>query len=129
MGRQSISDQIIKTRYGKTSNQTYEVEVCEIIQDKEAEEIIEQPKYKSSASGIYAGPAVRKLAREFGIDLNKVIASGPRNRILKEDLHKFVKSKLKGSSTGIPNFSYVSIILGSTSSRLLGFSSSDFGAE
>ena len=77
-------------------------EVDEIIQDKEAEEIIEQPKYKSSASGIYAGPAVRKLAREFGIDLNKVIATGPRNRILKEDLHKFVKSKLEGSSTGIP---------------------------
>ena len=77
-------------------------EVEEIIEDKEVEEIAEQPKYESSASGIYAGPAVRKLAREFGIDLNQVIASGPRNRILKEDLHKFVKSKLEGSSTGIP---------------------------
>ncbi len=77
-------------------------EVEEIIEDKEVEEIVEQPKYESSASGIYAGPAVRKLAREFGIDLNKVIATGPRNRILKEDLHKFVKSKLEGSSTGIP---------------------------
>ena len=77
-------------------------EVEEIIEDKEVEEIVEQPKYESSASGIYAGPAVRKLAREFGIDLNQVIASGPRNRILKEDLHKFVKSKLEGSSTGIP---------------------------
>ena len=77
-------------------------EVEEIIEEKKVEEIIEQPKYESSASGIYAGPAVRKLAREFGIDLNQVIASGPRNRILKEDLHKFVKSKLEGSSTGIP---------------------------
>ena len=78
----------------------YELE--EIIEVNKVEEIIEQPKYESSASGIYAGPAVRKLAREFGIDLNQVIASGPRNRILKEDLHKFVKSKLEGSSTGIP---------------------------
>ena len=77
-------------------------EVEEIIEDKEVEEIAKQPKHESSASGIYAGPAVRKLAREFGIDLNQVIASGPRNRILKEDLHKFVKSKLEGSSTGIP---------------------------
>ena len=77
-------------------------DVEEIIEDKEVEEIVEQPKYESSVSGIYAGPAVRKLAREFGIDLNQVIASGPRNRILKEDLHKFVKSKLEGSSTGIP---------------------------
>ena len=77
-------------------------EVEEIIEEKKVEESIEQPKYESSAPGIYAGPAVRKLAREFGIDLNQVIASGPRNRILKEDLHKFVKSKLEGSSTGIP---------------------------
>ena len=77
-------------------------EAEEIIEEKKVEEIIEEPKYESSASGIYAGPAVRKLAREFGIDLNKVIASGPRNRILKEDLHKFVKSKLEGSSAGIP---------------------------
>ena len=60
--------------------------------NKKVEEIIEEPKYESSASGIYAGPAVRKLAREFGIDLNKVIATGPRNRILKEDLHKFIDS-------------------------------------
>ena len=77
-------------------------EVEEIIEEKQVEEIIEEPRYESTASGIYAGPAVRKLAREFGIDLNKVIATGPRNRILKEDLHKFVKSKLEGSSTGIP---------------------------
>jgi pyruvate dehydrogenase E2 component (dihydrolipoamide acetyltransferase) len=74
----------------------------EIIEKKKVEEIIEEPKFESSVSGIYAGPAVRKLAREFGIDLNKVIATGPRNRILKEDLHKFVKSKLEGSSGGIP---------------------------
>ena len=74
-----------------------------VIEKEKVEEIIEETEYESSASGIYAGPAVRKLAREFGIDLNKVIASGPRNRILKEDLHKFVKSKLEDSSTGIPN--------------------------
>ena len=73
-----------------------------ITKKKKVEETIEEPKFASSASGIYAGPAVRKLAREFGIDLNKVIATGPRNRILKEDLHKFVKSRLEGSSGGIP---------------------------
>ena len=76
-------------------------EVEEILKEKKVEEIIEEPRYESIASGIYAGPAVRKLAREFGIDLNQVIASGPRNRILKEDLHKFVKLKLEGSSAGI----------------------------
>ena len=86
----------------KDTQEDDHAEVEEIIEEKEVEEIIEEPKYESSASGIYAGPAVRKLAREFGIDLNKVIATGPRNRILKEDLHKFVKSKLEGSSVGIP---------------------------
>ena len=88
----------------KEGDDFLEIEITEeeIIAEKKVEEIIEEPKYESSASGIYAGPAVRKLAREFGIDLNKVIASGPRNRILKEDLHKFVKSKLEGSSVGIP---------------------------
>ena len=43
----------------------------------------------------YAGPAVRKLAREFGVDLLKVTGSGPRGRIVKEDLHHYVQQALK----------------------------------
>jgi pyruvate dehydrogenase E2 component (dihydrolipoamide acetyltransferase) len=59
---------------------------------------------KSSDGNVYAGPAVRKLAREFGIDLAAVKASGPRGRALKEDLHGFVKRKLKepAGGSGIP---------------------------
>jgi pyruvate dehydrogenase E2 component (dihydrolipoamide acetyltransferase) len=44
--------------------------------------------------GVYAGPAVRKLAREFGIDLGRVSGTGPRGRVLKEDLHRFVQDSL-----------------------------------
>ena len=44
----------------------------------------------------YAGPAVRKLAREFGLDLGKLTGTGPRGRIMKEDLHAFVQKSLKG---------------------------------
>lgn len=40
---------------------------------------------------IYAGPAVRKLARELGVDLSRVSGTGPRGRVAKEDLHSFVK--------------------------------------
>ncbi|WP_373187993.1 dihydrolipoyllysine-residue acetyltransferase [Halopseudomonas sp.] len=40
---------------------------------------------------VHAGPAVRLLAREFGIELAKVKPSGPRDRILKEDVQKYVK--------------------------------------
>ena len=55
-----------------------------------------------SAKGIYAGPAVRKLAREFGINLILVQPTGPRNRILKEDLHRVVKGKLEKSTFELP---------------------------
>ena len=39
----------------------------------------------------YAGPGVRKLARELGVDLGKVKGSGNKGRILKEDIDNFVK--------------------------------------
>ena len=71
------------------------------------EQAVPAPAIETSSSinytgSIYAGPAVRKLAREFGINLNEVTPSGPRGRILKEDLHHFVKQRL---SSNIQNFS------------------------
>src|SRR6266436_1982001 len=39
----------------------------------------------------YAGPGVRKLARELGVDLGKVKGSGKKGRILKEDIDNFAK--------------------------------------
>ena len=45
-------------------------------------------------SGVYAGPGVRRLAREFGVPLADVRGRGPRGRILKEDLHAFVQKAL-----------------------------------
>lgn len=42
----------------------------------------------------HAGPAVRKLAREFGVNLERVKGTGPRSRILKEDVQAYVKTKL-----------------------------------
>ena len=59
------------------------------------------PADTDSAAGVYAGPAVRKLAREFGVDLGQVTGSGPRGRVLKEDLQQFVQQSLRSqSSTG-----------------------------
>ena len=43
---------------------------------------------------VHAGPAVRMLAREFGVDLGQVAGTGPKNRILKEDVQAFVKQRL-----------------------------------
>lgn len=43
---------------------------------------------------VYAGPAVRKLARELGVVLSEVSPSGPHARVMKEDLKAFVKARL-----------------------------------
>ncbi|OTG84522.1 pyruvate dehydrogenase complex dihydrolipoyllysine-residue acetyltransferase [Acinetobacter sp. ANC 5054] len=43
---------------------------------------------------VYAGPAVRKLARELGVILAEVKASGPHERLMKEDLFAYVKTRL-----------------------------------
>ena len=48
-----------------------------------------------SGKKVHAGPAVRMLAREFGVDLADVTASGPRERIVKEDVQAFVKAQLQ----------------------------------
>lgn len=59
------------------------------------------------ASGpAHAGPAVRKLARELGVDLSTVPATGPKGRILKDDVHAHVKKLLTrkggaGSGSGL----------------------------
>ncbi len=44
---------------------------------------------------VYAGPAVRKLARQLGVDITEVNGSALNNRILKEDLFAHVKDSLK----------------------------------
>jgi len=57
------------------------------------------PAVAASVAGIdetgfklaYAGPGVRKLARELGVDLGKIKGSGNNGRILKEDVERFVR--------------------------------------
>jgi len=53
-----------------------------------------------TASGIYAGPAVRKLARELGIALADVKATGPRGRLQKDDLHNYIRETLEKARSG-----------------------------
>ncbi len=53
----------------------------------------------NDASDLYVGPAVRKLAREFGIDLKALNGSGPKGRIVKEDLHAYVSRRLADPAT------------------------------
>lgn len=59
-----------------------------------------------SSGKLHASPSVRRLAREFGVDLTQVKGSGRKGRILKEDVQSYVKYELSrpkmtaGSSVG-----------------------------
>ena len=82
---------------------------------KRLEEAIKQPitaapaQDSSNRGSFYAGPAVRKLAREFGIQLSLVAPSGPKNRIQKEDLHAFVKARLSDANNNTFTFTQPTI--------------------
>jgi len=52
----------------------------------------------SSGTEVYAGPAVRRLARELGVDLKAVAGTGNRGRIVKDDVKAHVKSRMSGGA-------------------------------
>lgn len=49
------------------------------------------------SGNVHASPSVRLFARELGVDLARVSGSGPKGRILKEDVQKFVKGVMSGA--------------------------------
>lgn len=62
------------------------------------------PALAAAAEEVYAGPAVRRMARELGVDLAQLTGSGLKNRIQKEDVQQFVKQRLQNMEqvAGIP---------------------------
>ena len=48
----------------------------------------------------HATPSIRRLAREFGINLAKVQPTGPKHRVLREDIQNYVKNAVKQSENG-----------------------------
>ncbi len=54
------------------------------------------PQVAEHSGPVYAGPAVRKLARELGVDLGKVTPTGARGRTLKDDVKAYVRGRLTG---------------------------------
>ncbi|MFT4862903.1 MAG: pyruvate dehydrogenase E2 component (dihydrolipoamide acetyltransferase) [Pseudohongiellaceae bacterium] len=70
---------------------------------KSAPETIKTPPSDAGQSGgskTHAGPAVRKLARELGVDLTAVAGTGAKDRIIKEDVNEYVKARLNAPSSG-----------------------------
>ncbi|MEP1447465.1 MAG: dihydrolipoyllysine-residue acetyltransferase [Paraglaciecola sp.] len=59
------------------------------------------PATQTTGGKAHASPSVRRIAREFGVDLSQVAGTGPKKRILKEDVQAYVKAELaKPRSSG-----------------------------
>jgi pyruvate dehydrogenase E2 component (dihydrolipoamide acetyltransferase) len=61
----------------------------------------------SQSKEVYAGPAIRKFAREMGVNLTSVAGSGDRKRITKDDVKVYVKDVMTGKqslSASAPSF-------------------------
>ncbi len=56
------------------------------------------PTDSPSGALAHASPGVRRFARELGVDVSRVTGSGPKGRILKDDIQNFVKSSLAGGA-------------------------------
>ena len=61
------------------------------------------PVERSGGALPHASPAARRFARELGADLRTVRGSGPKGRILKQDIQDYVKNALSGTSAQTVN--------------------------
>ncbi|RBQ28280.1 dihydrolipoyllysine-residue acetyltransferase [Aliarcobacter vitoriensis] len=78
------------TKVEKATSSTPTIqEVAAISIEKEDSKVLSK-----KATKVYASPSVRKVAREFGVDLGFVKGSGEKGRILKDDIKAYVKEQL-----------------------------------
>jgi pyruvate dehydrogenase E2 component (dihydrolipoyllysine-residue acetyltransferase) len=88
----------------KTSTNTPPVEIPEVKQPPTPVSPTPAPAKENGSEShtkghIHASPSVRRFARELGVDVTKITkVSGPKNRILKEDVKQFVKQALSSAN-------------------------------
>ncbi|SFW10673.1 pyruvate dehydrogenase E2 component (dihydrolipoamide acetyltransferase) [Nitrosovibrio sp. Nv17] len=62
--------------------------------------VMQRPIDEAAFAKAHASPSVRRFARELGVDLARVDGSGPKRRILREDVQSYVKAQLSGRRGG-----------------------------
>lgn len=60
---------------------------------------LSEAQINAKNAAVYAGPAVRKLTRQLGVDVSEVTGTGTNGRIVKEDVFAYVKNTIKAVST------------------------------
>ena len=60
---------------------------------------LSEAQINAKNAAVYAGPAVRKLTRQLGVDVSEVTGMGANGRIVKEDVFAYVKNTIKAVST------------------------------
>lgn len=102
--QQAVKEEIIKEEAEEAPEQ---------ITEEVPKEAVQEPKVLTgtleSTSDVHAGPGVRRLARELGVNLNQVSGSGPKQRIIKEDVQIYVKTQLSQLQTGLMPSSFANL--------------------
>ncbi len=62
---------------------------------------VSTPSTGAAPPGAHAGPSVRRMARELGVDLSAVTATGPKGRITKDDLLSFLQGPAQPAAAAV----------------------------
>lgn len=105
-GMPAAAEPLTSSRSKPDASTAPEQKVVDVISETTLSSELNNEQDESEQEDRHAGPGVRRLAREFGLDLAKITGTGQKGRILKEDLQKFVKARLNqvaaSSSQALP---------------------------
>ncbi len=109
VGDKLSTGSLLMTLESKGAAKSAEEKPVKKAEEKPAEKGVEKPVKTStpqvligdvqSTTDIHAGPGVRRFARELGVNISLIAGSGPKQRILKEDVQAFVKNQLSQVQT------------------------------
>lgn len=102
---EAMSEPVIETPKPTTNEEQVVVQEVKVTPEPAPTPAIKPIEKEEETAGatLSAGPAVRRMARELGVNLELVRGSGRKTRIVKEDIEAYVKARLSenGSATGI----------------------------